>query len=652
MSDPPPRMESSSASPSPEASPSLKGGRGTLKHSVSMPVMDGVFELGVDISDDPNSTVTQKRQRRLERNRESARLSRRRRKQYLEVLEDKVSALSEEMDVGRRAHVKSAVSQIVKLRKEAIASEIPAAVPEMTALMHKLDEALSTNCAELRVALQFHKQQLTSLVLPNEMRFVLWLTLQNPVFFLAGRSDQQRLSAARIGEKMLLRGITSAAPDSGMWALVCNDIGVSYDQEEKIRAYQRSVLNDKRTWVDRHSIGTIGRTIQRTYEALKGAGKLMEDGKEAERNVLSMEQRLKLMKYCSDNKERLKKVFGKSPEQKNKDLNELLASVHNLAHDSMKLSAVDNILMNLNLPQVNDVVSGGDTKKLSRRPSYESLASASQLEKRNSSNDLKVLGAGTNDLTDQCDFATPPNDALFSNANPASITPEAAQNAFVGHLVESGSTGPQGGGIVQVPGVGPVRVNSQQDLLAAGQQQQQKQQQQQHHVQHHHVQHQQHFQQQHYSQQEQQFYAQAQHLQKQQQLLEQQQQQLQQQQMQFQQEQMMRQQQGFPQGVEQGGRLKTDSLDVLDMVLNDIDIMNSLPDVAVPPQDVVPPTIDDPLLPAVLVAPPVTVGNSSMGPNRLATGSEDLDLFDLTENDWEIGGGMESPEHQGFWAGR
>ena len=73
---------------------------------------------------------------------------------------------------------------------------------------------------------------------------------------------------------------------------------------------------------------------------------------------------------------------------------------------------------------------------------------------------------------------------------------------------------------------------------------------------------------------------------------------------------------------------------------------------AVPPQDVVPPTIDDPLLPAVLVAPPVTVGNSSMGPNRMATGSEDLDLFDLTENDWEIGGGMESPEHQGFWAGR
>ena len=98
-----------------------------LKHSVSMPVMDGVgdFELGVDVGDDSGTgTVTQKRQRRLERNRESARLSRRRRKQYLEVLEDKVSALSEEMDVGRRAHVKSAVGQIKSLRKSAIDGEV------------------------------------------------------------------------------------------------------------------------------------------------------------------------------------------------------------------------------------------------------------------------------------------------------------------------------------------------------------------------------------------------------------------------------------------------------------------------------------------------------------------------------------------------
>lgn len=120
-------MESSSASPSPEASPSLKGSRSMLKHSVSMPVMDGVgdFELGVDVGDDSGTgTVTQKRQRRLERNRESARLSRRRRKQYLEVLEDKVSALSEEMDVGRRAHVKSAVGQIKSLRKSAIDGEV------------------------------------------------------------------------------------------------------------------------------------------------------------------------------------------------------------------------------------------------------------------------------------------------------------------------------------------------------------------------------------------------------------------------------------------------------------------------------------------------------------------------------------------------
>ena len=59
-----------------------------------------------------------RRQKRLERNRESARLSRRRRKQYLEVLEERVTFLSEEMDRGRREHVLNAVRNYNTLRAE------------------------------------------------------------------------------------------------------------------------------------------------------------------------------------------------------------------------------------------------------------------------------------------------------------------------------------------------------------------------------------------------------------------------------------------------------------------------------------------------------------------------------------------------------
>eukprot|EP00553_Chaetoceros_curvisetus_P002440 CAMPEP_0204616562 /NCGR_PEP_ID=MMETSP0717-20131115/3770_1 /ASSEMBLY_ACC=CAM_ASM_000666 /TAXON_ID=230516 /ORGANISM="Chaetoceros curvisetus" /LENGTH=113 /DNA_ID=CAMNT_0051629831 /DNA_START=88 /DNA_END=426 /DNA_ORIENTATION=+ len=59
-----------------------------------------------------------RKQKRLQRNRESARLSRRRRKQYLEVLEERVNFLCEEMDRGRREHVLSALSNIRAMRTE------------------------------------------------------------------------------------------------------------------------------------------------------------------------------------------------------------------------------------------------------------------------------------------------------------------------------------------------------------------------------------------------------------------------------------------------------------------------------------------------------------------------------------------------------
>eukprot|EP00580_Thalassiosira_gravida_P012415 CAMPEP_0201647524 /NCGR_PEP_ID=MMETSP0493-20130528/35945_1 /ASSEMBLY_ACC=CAM_ASM_000838 /TAXON_ID=420259 /ORGANISM="Thalassiosira gravida, Strain GMp14c1" /LENGTH=84 /DNA_ID=CAMNT_0048122949 /DNA_START=17 /DNA_END=268 /DNA_ORIENTATION=+ len=57
-----------------------------------------------------------KRQKRLERNRESARASRRRRKHYLEELELKVSNMSLEMDRGRMSHACMAVRTVMGMR--------------------------------------------------------------------------------------------------------------------------------------------------------------------------------------------------------------------------------------------------------------------------------------------------------------------------------------------------------------------------------------------------------------------------------------------------------------------------------------------------------------------------------------------------------
>ena len=143
--------------------------------------------------------VNARRQKRLERNRESARLSRRRRKQYLEVLEDRVTQLSLEMDQGRRAHAAAAIETVLAKRRELLASQGPI---DPDRALFALDTSLSRTSQELSVLLTFQLQQLKSFALPPHSKFVLWLTLQGDVYFRGGRAASERLSAARIGERV------------------------------------------------------------------------------------------------------------------------------------------------------------------------------------------------------------------------------------------------------------------------------------------------------------------------------------------------------------------------------------------------------------------------------------------------------------------
>ena len=136
-----------------------------------------------------------RRQKRLERNRESARLSRRRRKQYLEELEKNVGRKAEEVDESRRRHIAQAVSVLRQKRSEAIAKADPAVLPT-------LDSHLCRTNAEMMVATTFCSQQLKSFSLPPENKVVLWLSLQTDDFFRGGRAASERLSAARIGERV------------------------------------------------------------------------------------------------------------------------------------------------------------------------------------------------------------------------------------------------------------------------------------------------------------------------------------------------------------------------------------------------------------------------------------------------------------------
>ncbi len=183
-----------------------------------------------------------RKQKRLQRNRESARLSRRRRKQYLEVLEERVNFLCEEMDRGRREHVLSALSNIRAMRTEVMNALVEGVMAstgnnlgnslnlnqdgpdtvmsgeggmisqdlyqKMNMLLDFRDGSnqtsglLSRMSSELMLAVTFGREYLKSLVIPPSKKYIMWLTLQNDVFFRGGRAASERLSAARIGEKV------------------------------------------------------------------------------------------------------------------------------------------------------------------------------------------------------------------------------------------------------------------------------------------------------------------------------------------------------------------------------------------------------------------------------------------------------------------
>jgi hypothetical protein len=96
------------------------------------------------------------------------------------------------MDKGRREHVAEAMPSLREQRQYTLQNQDLAA----------LETSLSRSSDELRVAATFHSQQLQSLVFSPHAKFLLWLSLQTDAYFRGGRAASERLSAARIGERV------------------------------------------------------------------------------------------------------------------------------------------------------------------------------------------------------------------------------------------------------------------------------------------------------------------------------------------------------------------------------------------------------------------------------------------------------------------
>ncbi len=210
----------------------------------------------------PAAETEEKRARRLARNRESARQSRRRKKERLATLEKQVTTLFAKVEEQRGEKIMVMESELQNRRIEGLATV--QSKQELQQLLHDT----GPNCVVRERVASFQYEKLRQLLLPRHQEFLLWLTLQQDEFFSTAKNNKTatssvnnkagRVSSKQIGEELMNEAkksqkqnieeeddkVSSEANDfERMWPLLCFELLVSVDQEERLVQTQRRYVN-------------------------------------------------------------------------------------------------------------------------------------------------------------------------------------------------------------------------------------------------------------------------------------------------------------------------------------------------------------------------------------------------------------------------
>eukprot|EP00934_Nitzschia_sp_Nitz4_P002589 Nitzschia sp. Nitz4//scaffold298_size22859//15563//17387//NITZ4_008532-RA/size22859-augustus-gene-0.5-mRNA-1//-1//CDS//3329546332//2579//frame0 len=276
------------------------------------------------------------------------------------------------MDQSRRAHASHCIPTVAQKRQEFLQQ---AHTMEPNQALSILDTALARNSQQISVVSTFQLQQLKSFALPVHSKFVLWLTLQGDVYFRGGRAASERLSAARIGERMLQSGNDRVTPINSMWPLFCHEVALSYEQEERVRTFQRTLLQDPNSWLQRHAARSTTLVMDSFHDSLNGVGLAIRQRKQSMANPLTPAQRLKFLAWAQANKDRIRQTLASKhqamAEQSKSDPLPLSPHQHVASNLYILNSRLQQVLSRF--PHRIDLVSPVHLKRFRRRPSFESL---------------------------------------------------------------------------------------------------------------------------------------------------------------------------------------------------------------------------------------------------------------------------------------
>lgn len=307
------------------------------------------------VSSEPTVVETkERRQRRLARNRESARQSRRRKKQLLSNLGLRVSKLHTQIETERQKQLVVMEKELDKDRKRCVrelfrcegsmgAEEVTESV--LRDRIKPLIQDGGVNSSARRNAAAFQYDSLRQLILPFHMQYFLWLSLQDESFFTTAKEKRSktgkgtgRVSSKHVGDELSAAHKTAARINTGgnaksgiacsvddahrAWPLICYELGVSLDQEEKLLNAFRRVKHDDEI---RHSRTKL--SVAATMVTSLKDGVLYQSHSASQRNetallrILTPSQTARFQQWVLTNKSRCIKLKKRKIEEENAGIN-------------------------------------------------------------------------------------------------------------------------------------------------------------------------------------------------------------------------------------------------------------------------------------------------------------------------------------------
>ena len=277
----------------------------------------------------------ERRARRLARNRESARQSRRRKKEQLQVMSEKVVRTYDAFEKERREILNSMESGLSSARASLLSS--PFEYGSLALTMKRVADTMGPNCRLRIAATNFQYNALSRSLLPTHRRFLLWLSLQPPEFFTEAK-DERAKTSGRVSSKQVGEEISTASSNPGdkannksaksktskknvisalnnktqyeVWPLFCWDMQVSVEQEERfVNAYQTTrnrYASDRVTLASSLELVANMKRVTESYTDAVG-----ESTNRSLLSCLSPDQTARYLKWMQErkNKERCRNIL-------------------------------------------------------------------------------------------------------------------------------------------------------------------------------------------------------------------------------------------------------------------------------------------------------------------------------------------------------